>query len=93
MNEFERKADPYIEGAREPAPSVISLNGTVVSLAVTMLLGLATSVPIDGRHLIYNARTSSLRPVRSTPKSDCFICSRSGIYARGDAQTLFARQD
>lgn len=93
MSDFERKADPYIEGANEPAPSVISLNGTVVSLAITMLLGVATSVPTDARHLIYNARTASLRSARATPKDDCFICSREGVFARGDAQSLFARTD
>ncbi|MHB8345877.1 MAG: HesA/MoeB/ThiF family protein [Acidiferrobacterales bacterium] len=93
MSEFERKADPYIQGAHEPAPSVISLNGTVVSLALTMLLGLATSVPVDSRHLIYNARASTLRPVRAVAKEDCFICSRTGVFGRGDAQQLFARQD
>lgn len=93
MNDFERQADPYVQGANEPAPSVVSLNGTVVSLAVTMFLGLVTSVPTDARHLIYNARTSSLRSVRAAPKEDCFICSRKGVYARGDAQQLFARAD
>lgn len=93
MNEFERKLDPYIQGSREPAPSVISLNGTVVSLAITMLLGMATSVPIDGRHLIYNARTATVRPVRATAQDGCFICSRRGVFGRGDGQQLFARQD
>ena len=93
MNAFERKSDPYIQGAYEPAPSVISLNGTVVSLAVTMMLGVMTSIPIGSRHLIYNALTSSLRPVRASAKKDCFICSRSGVMGRGDAQKLFARQD
>ena len=93
MNEFERKADPYIQGTHEPAPSVISLNGTVVSLAVSMLIGLVTSAPIDARNLIYNARTSTLRPVRAKANPDCFICSKNGAFARGDSQPLFARQD
>lgn len=93
MSEFERNADPYIQGAREPAPSVISLNGTVVSLALTMLLGLVTSVPVDSRHLIYNARASTLRPVRGVAKDDCFICSRAGVFGHGDATQLFARRD
>ena len=93
MNEFERKADPYIQGAYVPAPSVISLNGTVVSLAVTMLLGLVTSIPVESRHIIYNASKSSLRSVRVAAKDDCFICSRSGAFGLGDAQGLFARKD
>ena len=93
MNAFERRADPYIQGATVPAPSVISINGTVVSLAITMLLGVVTSVPVHSRHLIYNACASNLRSVRSNPKVDCFICSRSGAFGLGDAQELFARKD
>ena len=93
MNEFERKADPYVQGVTVPAPSVISINGTVVSLAVTMLLGLVTSVPIQSRHLIYNASVTNLRSVRGQPKVDCFICSRSGAFGLGDTQELFARKD
>jgi Dinucleotide-utilizing enzymes involved in molybdopterin and thiamine biosynthesis family 2 len=93
MSAFERKADPYIQGAHEPAPSVISLNGTVVSLAVTMLLGIVTAVPVGPRHLIYNASASTLRPARATPQDGCFICSRQGVFGRGDFQPLFARQD
>ena len=93
MNEFERKADSYIQDANVPAPSVISINGTVVSLAVTMLLGLVTSIPVKSRHLIYNAGITNLRSVRATAKEDCFICSRSGAFGLGDAQELFARKD
>lgn len=93
MSEFERKTDPYIQGAHEPAPSVISLNGTVVSMAVTMLMGMVTSVPVGPRHLIYNATASTLRPVRTAPQDGCFICSQQGVLGRGDLQSLFARQD
>ncbi len=92
-NAFERQADPYIQGAHEPAPAVISLNATVVSLAVTMLLGIVTPIPIGPRYLIYNATSSTLRPVRASAQADCFICSRQGARGRGDLQPLFARQD
>jgi len=93
MSPFERKADPYIQGAHEPAPAVISLNGTVVSLAITMLLGIVTPVPVSPRYLIYNATASTLRPVHAIPSENCFICSRQGVLARGNKQVLFARQD
>ena len=93
MNESERKADPYIHGANVPAPSVISLNGTVVSLAVTMFLGLVTSIPVESRHFIYNAGKSNLRSVRAAAKDDCFICSRSGAFGLGDTQELFAQKN
>ncbi len=93
MNEFEKKADPYIQGSRVPAPSVVSLNGTVVSLAITMLLGLVTSIPVKSRHLVYNALVPSLRSVRTSANNECFICSRSGVFGYGDAKILFARKD
>lgn len=93
MSEVERQADPYIQGAHLPAPSVVSLNGVVVSLAVTMLLGLVTAAPVSGHHLLYNALTPSLRSVRGTLQSDCFICSPRGALARGDSLRLYARME
>jgi len=93
MTAFERQADPYIQGIQEPAPAVMSLNGTVASLAVTMFLSVVAGVPVSARHLLYNARASILRTVRAHPKSDCYICSRSGSFARGDSWPLMARQD
>lgn len=93
MSDFERKLDPYIQGVREPAPAVISINSTVSSLAITMLMAHALDLPSKGRHLIYDARLSVLRNVRATSNPDCYICSASGVLARGDELQLFARQD
>jgi molybdopterin/thiamine biosynthesis adenylyltransferase len=93
MTAFERKADPYFVGAREPAPAVMSLNGTVASLAVTMMLSVIVGIPSGGRHLFYNARTSSLRSARVPPDSNCFCCSRSGALGRGDSWPLNGRTD
>ena len=93
MSEQERKLDPYIPGSHEPAPSVISLNSTVVSMAVSMFLNVVTDVPGEARHLIYDARSSRLRSVAVKSNSDCFICSPRGVLAKGDKQPLFARQD
>jgi hypothetical protein len=93
MTPFERQADPYLQGAREPAPAVMSLNGTVSSLAVTMLLSVACGIPVGARHILYNALASDLRPVRAQPVANCYICSRSGSLARGDSWPFFARAD
>jgi hypothetical protein len=93
MTDFERRADPYIQGAAEPAPAVMSLNGTVASMAVTMVLSAVAGIPAKARHIIYNALTPSLRSARGDPKTDCYVCSRSGAFARGDAWPLLARQD
>jgi molybdopterin/thiamine biosynthesis adenylyltransferase/proteasome lid subunit RPN8/RPN11 len=93
MTAFERQADPYLRGAREPAPAVISINGTVASLAITMLLSMVAGVPISARHVLYNAMASTLRSVRAKPVSNCIVCSRKGAFARGDAWPLQARLD
>jgi molybdopterin/thiamine biosynthesis adenylyltransferase len=92
MTSFERQADPYIQGDREPAPAVMSLNGTVSSLAVTMLLAVIAGVPAEARHVLYNALTSAMRSVRASPQMDCFVCSRNGAFARGDSWPIFARE-
>lgn len=93
MSDFERQADPYIRGAREPAPAVMSLNSTVVSLGVTMLLSMIAGIPVSARHILYNAINSALRNVRAQPHPTCYICSRSGGFARGDSWPLHARHD
>src|SRR5262249_42237275 len=59
MTAYERQSDPYIVGNPEPAPAVISLNGTVSSIAITMMLAVVTSFPARDRNLIYRALSSS----------------------------------
>jgi molybdopterin/thiamine biosynthesis adenylyltransferase len=93
MNDEERQRDVYIQGSPEPAPAVISINGTVTSIAMTMFLAMTVGVPSEGRHILYNARTPSLRTVAFTRNPNCYVCSSQGVLARGDAQTLFTRDD
>jgi hypothetical protein len=93
LTEFERKADPYILGDEEPAPSVISLNSTVASLAVTMFLDVAVGVPGKARLLNYNALTGVCRPAVCEPHPRCVVCSPSGAFARAGEWQLPARQD
>ena len=93
MTAFERQADPYLQGTREPAPAVMSLNGTVASLAATMFLSVICGIPVKARHLLYNAMASALRTVRASPDPKCYVCSRTGSFARGDSWPLLGRQD
>ena len=93
MNAQERERDVYIQGGNEPAPAVISINGTVTSIAMTMFLAMTVGIPSEGRHVLYNARTPSLRVVTFNQNPDCYICSPRGVLARGDAQLLFTRDD
>lgn len=91
MNEEERRLDPYIQGAREPAPAVISINSTVTSLAVTMFMAITLGIPSEGRYILYNANKPSLRSVTAGRNPTCYICSPSGVLGRGAAQALFTR--
>jgi len=93
MSPFERKSDPYFLGPAEPAPSVISINGTVASLAITMFLSIVAGIPSDARYLVYNAIASTLRPVRGVPTKDCYVCSLRGAFARGESWPIQARLD
>jgi hypothetical protein len=93
LTAFERKSDPYIEGAYEPAPSVMSLNSTVASLSVTMALAVVAGLPVPARHLVYRALASSVRAVATAPREHCVICSADGRLARGDNWPFPGRQD
>ncbi len=93
LSEEERRRDPYIVGAVEPQPSVISLNGTVSSLAVTMFLAATLGLPLQARHQIYLADRGVVRAVESSPLPDCVVCSLRGSLARGDLWTLPWRTD
>jgi len=93
MSEAERRQDPYFQGAHQSAPAVMSLNGTVSSLGVTMFLSHVAHIPVPARHLIYDAMASRLRSVWIDPIANCYQCSRSGGYARGDAWPLNVRRD
>nr|WP_249798518.1 ThiF family adenylyltransferase [Bradyrhizobium zhengyangense] len=91
MSEAERKQDPYLVGAREPAPAVISINSTITSLAITMFLSAVVGVPSPARHLLYDGLRSRLRSVKGEPVQDCIVCSRAGVLARGDGLALQGR--
>jgi molybdopterin/thiamine biosynthesis adenylyltransferase/proteasome lid subunit RPN8/RPN11 len=93
MSAEERERDVYIQGGNEPAPAVISINATVTSIAMTMFLAMTVGIPSDGRHILYNARTPSLRVVSFNQNPNCYICSSRGVLARGDSQLLFTRDD
>lgn len=92
LNDFERKSDPYISGIREPQPSVISLNSTVASLAVTMFLAATAGIPSKARFQLYNAISGNLRGVVNLPNPVCVVCSSNGALGRGDEWPLPARR-
>lgn len=88
LADAERARDPYIVGSAEPQPSVVSLNGTIASLAVTMFLASVTGLPFSARHQIYLADRGVVRAAESAPQPNCVVCSAKGALARGDEWPL-----
>lgn len=91
MTPEQRAADRYVEGAQEPQPSVISLNTTMSSLAVTMFLGLVTEAPLEASFLRYDGIKGLVRPVAGARDPDCYVCSPENGFARGDEWPLPTR--
>jgi molybdopterin/thiamine biosynthesis adenylyltransferase len=91
MSDFERQQDPYVIGDIEPQPAVVSLNGTVSSLAVTMFLAAYTGLPLEARHQLYDAIRGMVRPVAGQVDPRCVTCSPDGAFARGDSWPMPGR--
>jgi len=91
MTSEQRAADRYIDGAREPQPSVISLNATMSSLAVTLFLGLVTEAPIEATFLRYDGIKGLVRPVAGAADPECYVCSSANAFARADEWPLPTR--
>jgi molybdopterin-synthase adenylyltransferase len=85
------QAEGYIEGVDEPAPSVISLNSTVASLAVTLLIGMLTpfgAVPQESGEQIYDAVDGTVFRVTAARNPDCHVCGNRGVTGLGDLEPV-----
>lgn len=87
----QRAADPYVQGLREPQPAVLSINSTVTSLAMTMLLGAVTPVPIKPRFLVYDGIRSRVKEMAVAVQPNCVACSSMGAFAKGPTWNLPVR--
>jgi molybdopterin/thiamine biosynthesis adenylyltransferase len=57
-------------------PSVVSVNGVVASLVVTLFLEFVAGIQEPPRHLIYLGEKRTLRQSVDPPKAGCFYCGR-----------------
>jgi molybdopterin/thiamine biosynthesis adenylyltransferase len=62
-------------------PAIVSVNGTVASLAVTLFMELITGLAPPPRCLIYRGEQRVLRTLADKPAADCFYC---GLWASAD---------
>lgn len=84
-------AEGYVEGMEVSGPSVVSLNSTVASLSVTMLLGMIApfgQVPQTSSEQIYDAVEGIV--FRVSPKQDpnCHVCGERGVTGYGDLEPV-----
>ncbi len=87
----QRTADPYVIGGHAPQPAVVSINGTMASLAVTMFLGAVTAVPAKARFQLYDGLRGTVRPTTAAARKDCVVCSHEGALAKGASWSLPVR--
>ncbi|MFH7467948.1 hypothetical protein, partial [Pseudomonas syringae group genomosp. 7] len=80
-----------VQGMREPQPAVLSINSTVSSLAMTMLLGAVTPIPIKPRYQIYDGIRGRVKETAVTVQPNCVACSSMGALTKGPTWNLPVR--
>jgi molybdopterin/thiamine biosynthesis adenylyltransferase len=80
----------YLRSLDTPAPSVVSLNGVVASLAVleavNELVGLFSQAP---NRLLYRAEARSVTTAATASDERCYVCGTDGIVGLGGDRPLF----
>lgn len=92
LSEEHSMRDQYIIGDTEPQPSVMSLNSTMASLAITMFLAAVAGVPSKSRFQIYNGVAGTVRSAVGISEPQCVVCSKWGGLGRGDEWPLPSRK-
>lgn len=72
--------NPYIQGDNNPAPSVISFNGVVASLATTEFINVITDCferPERKIYYVYDGKKAEVHAVQMIPLQKCKICEEA----------------
>lgn len=73
-----RRAHGYVAGANVPEPSVISLNGTIASLAVTEFIALVTGFRASRCYRVYDMIGQRIDERRGRRDPRCVACAAEG---------------
>jgi molybdopterin/thiamine biosynthesis adenylyltransferase len=92
LSEEQRVRDPYITGAREPQPAVVSINSTMSSLAISMFLSAVTELPGQVRMQLYDGIRGTVRPTIAAKGENCLVCSSAGALGKGHLWDLPVRR-
>lgn len=81
-----RKAAGYVQGYNIPQPSVISLNGTIASLAVTEFLNLITGIREVNTYVTYDMQSNNViaQTLQAEKDESCPVCGKHGVRGMGD---------
>ncbi len=81
-----RRAAGYVQGHDIPNPSVISLNGTIASLAVTEFLNLRTDIREVNTYITYDMQSNSIvvQTLQAEKDESCPVCGKHGVRGMGD---------
>lgn len=83
----------YLRGAAVEAPSVISLNGVVASLAAVEILNeLLGLFPVQYARVLYRAEARSLRTATVDSRADCYVCGEYGVTGLGSSRPFPRRR-
>jgi molybdopterin-synthase adenylyltransferase len=91
-SERQRIADPYFRGQTGiKQPSVISLNSTIASQAVTMFLAAVAGIPSATRMQALRGVQGDIRAQEISPRPGCVNCSRDYYFGKGSNYPLPVR--
>jgi molybdopterin/thiamine biosynthesis adenylyltransferase len=81
-----RRNAGYVKGRDLPNPSVISLNATIASLAVTEFLNIVTGIREPNTYVTYDAQSQNIvaQTLQAQKDQDCPVCGKNGVRAAGD---------
>ena len=79
-----RRIHGYVSGAVVPEPSVISLNATVASLAVTEFLALVTGIKPSQHYTYYDMLEQRVGPRLVSKNDKCTACGIEGLGLNAD---------
>lgn len=77
-----RRRHGYVAGATLPEPAVISLNGTIASLAVTEFLALVTGFRDSGHYIYYDLLEQRVGQRNVKKDNLCVACALQGLGDR-----------
>lgn len=89
MNDEQRLANPYFQGAAAaPQPAVISLNGVVSAASVTMMLAAVVGVPSKPRYITYDGNRARMSELADQRDPNCVYCGPNSTAFWGDVYDL-----